>query len=77
LTAWLDFEHIKTPALRKRPTRDELLNLLSRHAGDVAQLARELGRQRTLVWRWLREYRLQPNDFREPSRVNAVVGSSS
>jgi transcriptional regulator with PAS, ATPase and Fis domain len=49
---------------RQRPTRDELRTLLSRHGGNVAQLAREIGRQRTLVWRWLRENQLRPDDFR-------------
>ncbi|HTA18317.1 MAG TPA: sigma 54-interacting transcriptional regulator [Polyangia bacterium] len=49
---------------RKRPTRDELRTLLARHGGDVAQLAREIGRQRTLVWRWLRENELRPDDYR-------------
>jgi DNA-binding NtrC family response regulator len=49
---------------RKRPTREELRTLLSRHGGDVAQMAREIGRQRTLVWRWLKENQLRPDDFR-------------
>ena len=49
---------------RKRPTRDELVALLSRHAGDVARVAREIGRQRTLVWRWLREESVRVDDFR-------------
>jgi transcriptional regulator with PAS, ATPase and Fis domain len=53
------------PAIqRKRPTRDELATLLSRHGGDVARMAREIGRQRTLVWRWLRENQLKPQDYR-------------
>jgi DNA-binding NtrC family response regulator len=54
----------KPIAPRKRPTREELRTLLSRHGGDVAQMAREIGRQRTLVWRWLRENELRPDDFR-------------
>jgi transcriptional regulator of acetoin/glycerol metabolism len=49
---------------RKRPTRDELMALLARHAGDVARVAREIGRQRTLVWRWLREESVRVDDFR-------------
>jgi DNA-binding NtrC family response regulator len=49
---------------RKRPSREELATLLSRHGGDVAQMAREIGRQRTLVWRWLRENQLKPQDYR-------------
>jgi hypothetical protein len=51
-------------APRKRPTREELATLLSRHGGDVARMAREIGRQRTLVWRWLRENQLRPGDYR-------------
>jgi DNA-binding NtrC family response regulator len=51
-------------APRRRPTREELRTLLSRHGGDVARMAREIGRQRTLVWRWLRENQLRPDDFR-------------
>ena len=55
----------RKPAIqRSRPTREELRTLLSRHGGDVAQMAREIGRQRTLVWRWLRENDLSPADFR-------------
>jgi transcriptional regulator of acetoin/glycerol metabolism len=53
------------PAIqRSRPTREELRTLLSRHGGDVAEMAREIGRQRTLVWRWLRENQLKPTDYR-------------
>jgi transcriptional regulator with PAS, ATPase and Fis domain len=64
VAARLDSNPSRLPVRRRRPTRDELMTLLSRHGGDVAQLARELGRQRTLVWRWLRENQLWPNDFR-------------
>jgi DNA-binding NtrC family response regulator len=53
------------PAIqRKRPTREELRSLLARNGGDVARMAREIGRQRTLVWRWLRENQLRPDDYR-------------
>jgi DNA-binding NtrC family response regulator len=55
---------VKPPIQRKRPTREELRTLLSRHSGDVARMAREIGRQRTLVWRWLRENQLRPDDYR-------------
>jgi DNA-binding NtrC family response regulator len=54
----------RPPIQRKRPTREELRTLLSRHGGDVARMAREIGRQRTLVWRWLRENQLRPDDYR-------------
>ncbi|HVR01572.1 MAG TPA: sigma 54-interacting transcriptional regulator [Polyangia bacterium] len=73
----IGFEHLPKPLAakierpagkaviqRSRPTREELRTLLSRHGGDVAQMAREIGRQRTLVWRWLRENHLSPADYR-------------
>ncbi len=47
-----------------RPTPDSLLALLERHKGNVADVARELHRQRTLVWRWLRQAGLDPARFR-------------
>jgi two-component system response regulator AtoC len=49
---------------RQRPSREELAALLSRHRGRVARVARELGRQRTLVWRWMREHRLAADQYR-------------
>jgi transcriptional regulator of acetoin/glycerol metabolism len=64
LAARVEPAPVKPSVQRKRPTREELATLLSRHGGDVAQLAREIGRQRTLVWRWLRENQLRPDDFR-------------
>jgi DNA-binding NtrC family response regulator len=72
----VDLEHLPTPVAarvdelvppsrrRRRPTREELVEALARHGGDVAELARELGRQRTLVWRWLREHQLRADDYR-------------
>jgi transposase-like protein len=58
--------HALGPTARRppRPTREELVEALARHGGDVAELARELGRQRTLVWRWLRENEIRADDFR-------------
>jgi DNA-binding NtrC family response regulator len=72
----VDLDHLPTPVAarvegaapasrrRRRPTREELVEALARHGGDVAELARELGRQRTLVWRWLRENEIRAHDFR-------------
>jgi pSer/pThr/pTyr-binding forkhead associated (FHA) protein len=51
----------RTPA----PTREDLEALLARHQGDVASVARELGRQRTLVWRWIRKQGCDPALYRE------------
>ena len=47
-----------------RPSPDHLAALLERHQGNVADVARQLGRQRTLVWRWLRQEGLDPERFR-------------
>lgn len=48
----------------ERPTSLELGALLERHRGNVGEVARELGRQRTLVWRWLRKDGLNPAVYR-------------
>ena len=53
-----------------RPTSLELGTLLQRHRGNVGGVARELGRQRTLVWRWLRRDGLDPASFRDGSGDN-------
>jgi DNA-binding NtrC family response regulator len=50
-----------------RPSADVLASLLERHHGNVADVARELQRQRTLVWRWLRKAGLDPAQFRAAS----------
>jgi len=50
-----------------RPNADVLAGLLERHRGNVAEVARELHRQRTLVWRWLRKAGLDPSRFRSAS----------
>jgi transcriptional regulator with PAS, ATPase and Fis domain len=49
---------------RPTPSRVELARLLELHDGDVAQVARSLGRQRSLVWRWLRKCGVDPRLFR-------------
>jgi transcriptional regulator with PAS, ATPase and Fis domain len=64
VAARIDTAPVKTPVARHRPSREELQALLSAHAGDVPRIAREIGRQRTLVWRWLRESQLRPESFR-------------
>jgi transcriptional regulator with PAS, ATPase and Fis domain len=64
LAAHLGTAAIPEAVRRQRPSLEELHALLSRHHGRVARVARELGRQRTLVWRWLREHRLKPGEFR-------------
>lgn len=58
--------------LAVRPTPDVLAILLERHKGNVAEVARELHRQRTLVWRWLRKAGLDPARFRAPNDAESL-----
>jgi transcriptional regulator of acetoin/glycerol metabolism len=49
------------------PTVAELEALLTRHAGDVADVARAMGRQRAAVWRWIKQFGLKPERYRPKS----------
>jgi transcriptional regulator with PAS, ATPase and Fis domain len=49
------------------PTVAELEEALARHAGDVADAARALGRQRAAVWRWIKQFGLKPEKYRPKS----------
>jgi DNA-binding NtrC family response regulator len=46
------------------PGADTLAALLREHDGNVAEVARALGRQRAAVWRWIKRYGLVPEQFR-------------
>ena len=46
------------------PTREELETLLKVHAGNVADVARETGRSRKQVYRWLEQHGLSLDDYR-------------
>jgi sigma-54 dependent transcriptional regulator, acetoin dehydrogenase operon transcriptional activator AcoR len=46
------------------PTATELRALLKRHAGNVAAVGRELGKDRVQVRRWLKRYGISPAEFR-------------
>jgi DNA-binding NtrC family response regulator len=54
------------PALsdEQREERARIVELLSRHGGNVAQVARELGKAPTQVYRWLQRYGIRPGQFR-------------
>jgi len=52
-----------------RPSAEVLEEMLRQHHGDVGQVARELNRQRTLVWRWIRRAALDPAQFRRGPSV--------
>jgi transcriptional regulator with GAF, ATPase, and Fis domain len=46
------------------PRRERLTRLMREHEGNVAAVARVLGKARTQVHRWLDRYQLDPDDFR-------------
>lgn len=48
----------------ERPTREQFVESLRRHRGNLADVAREFGRPRTQAYRWLRTYDLDPDVFR-------------
>lgn len=47
------------------PGRDELIALLREHKGVIADVARETGRSRKQVYRWLDQHGLDAADFRD------------
>lgn len=49
------------------PSLDQLRALLERHQGRVKDVAEELGRDRTQIYRWMQRYGLRPASFRERS----------
>lgn len=42
----------------KRPSREALRQVLARHGGNRTQVARDLGVDRTTLWRWMKRYGL-------------------
>lgn len=49
------------------PSREELIALLTASRGTIADIARETGRSRKQVYRWLERYGLSLDDYRQPS----------
>jgi transcriptional regulator with PAS, ATPase and Fis domain len=47
---------------RPRPTREQLKTLLVEHDGNAPSVARSLGCYREQVWRWCREYGINPRE---------------
>jgi DNA-binding NtrC family response regulator len=54
----------KIPSRSNAPPAEELRALLQRHAGNVASVARALGKDRTQIHRWLKLYQMSTDDFR-------------
>jgi DNA-binding NtrC family response regulator len=49
---------------RPSPTRGELEELMQKHDGNVAQVARVLDRQWAVVWRWIVKHQIDPVRYR-------------
>jgi DNA-binding NtrC family response regulator len=47
-----------------RVRRDELIALLRSHGGNISAVARHLGKARMQVQRWIRRFRIDPDQFR-------------
>ena len=60
--------------------REDLVQLLQEHGGNVAQVARAAGKHRQQVYRWLKRYKLDASDYRPdvPDSTGAIepVGSA-
>jgi sigma-54 dependent transcriptional regulator, acetoin dehydrogenase operon transcriptional activator AcoR len=46
------------------PSAEDLRALLTRHGGNVAAVARELGKDRVQIHRWMRRHAISPDEFR-------------
>ncbi len=53
------------PEVAPPPDREQLKEQLAKHRGNLAQVAREVGRSRTQVYRWVKKYGLEADDFRD------------
>jgi two-component system NtrC family response regulator len=86
-TSAIDLEHLPSridgaqrpapapaSAPRPAPTAPELEELLQRHKGNMTHVARELGRQPALVYRWAERFQLDPETYRQKGASRAAVG---
>jgi transcriptional regulator of acetoin/glycerol metabolism len=46
------------------PSAEDLRALLARHGGNVAAVARELGKERIQIHRWMKRHAISPDEFR-------------
>ena len=46
------------------PSKDDLIELLRQSDGNVAEVCRALGKHRQQVYRWLKQHKLRPEDYR-------------
>ena len=61
-------EAVRVPAAALEPEqrahRDDLVALLVRHKGNISAVARELGKARMQIHRWLERYGIDPSTYR-------------
>ena len=57
---------VKPSEVRRIGRRDELEAALRAHRGNVSAVARALGKARSQVQRWIRDFGLDPERYREP-----------
>ncbi len=55
------------PPTSDDPLRDQLLTALARHDGNVSRVARDFGKARTQVHRWMRRFAIDAHAFRRDS----------
>jgi len=53
----------------QRPSETELRTLLLAHQGNVASVARVLGKERMQIHRWMKRYNIAVQDFRDPDQL--------
>jgi DNA-binding NtrC family response regulator len=58
----IDREPVKP---RRTERREQLVALLQAHSGNISAVARELGKARSQVQRWLHDYGLDPEQYRD------------
>jgi transcriptional regulator of acetoin/glycerol metabolism len=53
------------PKLRRVERREQLIAALQAHRGNISAVARALGKARSQVQRWLHDYDLDPEQYRD------------
>jgi transcriptional regulator of acetoin/glycerol metabolism len=53
---------------RGAPTEQKMRELLTTHSGNIAAVARELGKGRMQIHRWVSRYRIDLSDYRRESK---------
>jgi transcriptional regulator of acetoin/glycerol metabolism len=58
-------QRVDTPDLssEQQEHKEQVIALLRKHAGNVSAVARETGKARTQVQRWMKRYNLKPTEF--------------